>query len=105
MDESALIKQSYKLICKDFGLEDVKEGWEEEKGFGWLEKFLTKEVNYLLDNDFNKLLTALYRIDIPESQVKELLHQSNQGEIAKNIAGAIIAREKQKIITRQQYSA
>ena len=80
MDEVTLLRHSYQLIRKDFGLE---ESWDFE--------------------DLNRLLNALYRIDIPENRVKDLLQHSKQGEIARNVAKAIIEREKQKVITRQQY--
>ena len=103
MDEFTLVKQSYQLIRKDLGLEDQWESEEGEKPFDRLEEYLTSCVNWLLDHDLNKLLNALYRIDIPESQVKSLLQNSKQGEMARNIAKAIIEREKQKVITRQQY--
>lgn len=103
MDEVTLVRQSYQLVRKDFGLEEDFDFEEGQNGFDRLEDFLTKQVNYLLDHDLNKLLNALYRIDIPEYQVKQLLHYSDQGAIAKNMARAIIDREKQKVITRQKY--
>ncbi|WP_089356943.1 hypothetical protein [Ekhidna lutea] len=103
MDEVTLARQSYQLIHKDLGLEDQLEFGEGENEFDRLEEFLTKQVNHLLDHDLNRLLNALYRIDIPENQVKSLLQNSKQGEIAPNMAKAIIEREKQKVITRQQY--
>ena len=103
MNEVTLVKESYHLIRKDFGLEGEWEFGQEENDFDRLEDFLTKQVNYLLDHDLNKLLNALYRIDIPENQVKSLLQNSKQGEIARNMAKAIIEREKQKVITRRQY--
>ena len=103
MDEVTLAKQSYQLIRKDLGLEEQMEFQEGGNEFDRLEDFLTQQVDYLLDHDLNKLLNALYRIDIPENQVKNLLQHSQQGTIARNMAKAIIEREKQKVITRQQY--
>lgn len=103
MNEVTLVKESYQLILKDFGLEDDKEIKEVEMAFDWLEDFLVRQVNYLLDHDFNHLLNALYRIDISENQVKNLLELSSSEEIALNIARAIIEREKQKVITRARY--
>ncbi|WP_462251561.1 hypothetical protein [Ekhidna sp.] len=103
MDEVTLVLQSYQLVRKDFGLEDEM-GFEKENiSFDRLEEYLTKQVNYLLDNDLGRLLNALYRIDIPENTTKELLQNSKQGEIARNLARAIIEREKQKVLTRQKY--
>lgn len=103
MDEVTLLKHSYQLIRKDLGLEEQLEFKDGEKESDRLEDFLTEQVNYLLDHDLNRLLNALYRIDIAENHVKDLLQHSKQGEIARNVAKAIIEREKQKVITRQQY--
>ncbi|MEO9483749.1 MAG: hypothetical protein ABJG47_09905 [Ekhidna sp.] len=103
MDEVTLVKQSYQLIRKDFGLEVEMEFGDEKNEFDRLEQFLIKQVNYLLDHDLNRLLTALYRIDISEEKTKDLLQSSKQGEIATNLARAIIEREKQKVMTRQKY--
>lgn len=103
MDEVTLVRQSYQLVRKDFGLEVEMEFEDGDNGFDRLEDFLTNQVNYLLDHDLNRLLNAMYRIDIPEQKTKELLQSSTQGEIARNIARAIIEREKQKVFTRQKY--
>ncbi len=103
MDEVTLVRSSYQLIRKDLGLEEHLDFKEGENEADRLEDFLTKQVNYLLDHDFNRLLNILYRIDIPENKVKALLQKSAQGEIARNLALAIIKRERQKVITRQQY--
>ena len=76
---------------------------EGENDFDRLLVWLTKQVNHLLDHDLNRLLNALYRIDIPEHQTKKILQDSKQGEMARNLALAIIDREKQKVLTRQKY--
>ncbi len=103
MDEVTLVKQSYQLIRKDLGLEEELEIGEEESSFGWLMSYLEKQINYLLDHDFNRLINAMYRIDIPDHQVNELLYSSQTGELALNLAKVIIEREKQKVMTREKY--
>jgi len=105
MNESTLATKSYQLICKDFGLKEelIFEGGDNE--FDRLKKYLVRQVDYFLDHDLNKLLNALYRIDIPEKKVSEILHHSKQGEIALNMTHAIIEREKQKVITRLKYQS
>lgn len=103
MDEVTLASESYQLILKDFGLEEDTEIEEANIAFDWLENYLTKQVNYLLDHDFSRLLNALYRIDISESRTKELLQLSDADDISRNIARAIIEREMQKVKTRKQF--
>lgn len=103
MDEVTLAKESYQLVRKDFGLEETTEIAGADIAFDWLEEYLTKQVNYMLDHDFNYLLNALYRIDIPEERIQELLQIKDHSFVGRSIAQAIIEREKQKIITREQY--
>lgn len=103
MNEVTIARESYYLILKDFGLEEDREIEEAKIGFDWLVGYLTTAVRQLLDTDLNGLLNALYRIDVGEEKVKELLHTSTSEDIARNIAIAIIEREKQKVVTRQQF--
>ena len=103
MDQVTLAERSYQLVRKDLGLEDelVFEG--NDSAFDRLHDFLVRQINSLLDKDLGRLLNALYRIDIPEHKVKDILKHSDQGMIAVNLSRAIIEREKQKILTRLKY--
>ncbi|MEQ9404255.1 MAG: hypothetical protein RIM99_11745 [Cyclobacteriaceae bacterium] len=103
MDEVTLAKESYHLILKDFGLEEDMDFEEVDIVFDWLTDYLTRQVSILLDQDFNRLLNTLYRIDISEEKTKELINLSSPETIARNIAIAIIEREKEKVISRERY--
>jgi hypothetical protein len=102
MNEVTLITKSYQLICKDLGLEEELK-LTEKSSFDSLKAYLEHQINYLLDHDFNRLMNAMYRIDIPDYKVNEILHSSKSDELALNLAKAIIEREKQKVLTRQHY--
>jgi len=104
MDEVSLIRSSYLLIRKDFGLEENMGFEKAEISIDWLRKVLEARLNHFLDHDFDGLLNALYRIDISESKVKEALGSTNSGEISSALAELIIEREKQKVMTRLKYS-
>jgi hypothetical protein len=39
-----------------------------------LEEKLAAHINYLIEKDFGKLVSLLYRIDISENKLKNLLH-------------------------------
>lgn len=92
----------HKLVCKDFQLE----GKEDSLQMSWEElvKFLSIHVKYLLDNDMNTLLNILYRIDIPEEKVKQILHYSSPENMSNELAEVIIQRQKQKAETRLKYA-
>jgi hypothetical protein len=104
MDDSKLIEISYQLIQKDFQLE--KESVEVQmNSFERLKTYVTKIVSYLLDKDMNGLLNILYRIDVGEETVKQILATSHPDLLAENLANAIIARERKKAEYKMKYSS
>lgn len=105
MDEIQLAISSYKLIQKDLGISDPISLINEKQPFDELHKFLSVRVQYLLDRDFGQLLNSLYRIDIPEQQVKRIINEAEPEKIASLLAEAIINREILKVKTRLKYSS
>ncbi len=69
-----------------------------------LKKQLSIHINHLIKNDFEKLITYLYRVDVREQKLKSLLQQFPGEDAGNIIAGLIIERQQQKIKTRQQFS-
>ena len=69
-----------------------------------LKSILTSEINRLINQDFEKLVYYLYRIDVNEQKMRKLLDQSEGENAASLIAGLVIERQLQKIKSRQQFS-
>ena len=65
---------------------------------------LSNYVNQLIQTDFQKLISCLYRIDLSEIKLKQLLRQRPDEDAGKLIAALIIERQLQKIKSRQQFS-
>lgn len=69
-----------------------------------LRNWLIENIEWLLDKDFERLLSILYRIDVSEIRVRKLIEQ-NEGEDAAGImADLILERQAQKIESRKKYS-
>ncbi len=64
---------------------------------------LTACINDLIKNDFEKLVTYLYRIDVSEQKLKSLLQQNPGEDAGLIISTLIIERQEQKIKTRKQF--
>jgi hypothetical protein len=67
-----------------------------------IQEQLAAFINNLINTNFERLVSLLYRIDVSEAKLKSLLHNhpgSNAGDI---IAALIIERQLQKIKFRQQ---
>ncbi len=59
-------------------------------------------INNLIQNNFQKLISILYKIDINENKLRQLL-QNKDKNAGKIIAGLIIERQLKKIDTRKNF--
>ena len=66
---------------------------------------LAEQVNYLVDHDFNKLVSLLYRIDVNETRLRQLLIEHATYDAGRIIADLVIERQLQKIKSREQFQA
>lgn len=64
-------------------------------------QLLTRQINYLLERDMERLMQSLYRIDVPEQKFKEALMAEKPAE---QIAELILQRELLKVKTRRWYA-
>jgi hypothetical protein len=69
-----------------------------------LKKIVAQHIDHLIKNNFEKLVALLYRIDISEIHLKNLLKQNMGEDAAPIIAQLIIERQLEKIKSRQQFS-
>ncbi len=70
-----------------------------------LKQQLTQHINHLINTDFEKLIFYLYRIDVHEERMKQLLQQQEGENAASLIAQLIIDRQLQKIKSRAAFNA
>jgi hypothetical protein len=68
-----------------------------------LREKLTAYINHLINHDFEKLVFYLYRVDINEKKMKQLLDQQNGEHAAELIADLVIERQIQKIKSRREF--
>ncbi len=62
-------------------------------------------LNHLIQSDFNRLLSILYRIDVSEDKVKSALAlDAGKQSSGHTIARLLIERETEKIKLRAKYS-
>ncbi len=70
-----------------------------------LVELLTEKINFLILNDFNKLIYILYRADINEQKLNKLLAENKQEDAGKIIAALFIQRQLEKIKSREVNTA
>jgi len=102
MNDEVKLRESALLISKHFGISQ-NEFEVEKMDYTFFINNLTRIINYLLEKDFQRLLNGLYRIDVSEQKVNEVLNLSAPGFVAKEVAQLILERELQKVETRLKY--
>ena len=68
-----------------------------------LETILAARINTMITDDFNGLVQLLYRIDVSEPKLKNILREYASTDAGLLIARLILERQWQKIETRRQY--
>lgn len=97
-DKLEALLWSYEIVIADQPAPQNDQNYEQ------LKKDLADYLNDLLVSDYNKLISILYRIDIPqEKAVAELAKNAENESPGKTLARLIIERQLQKIETRRKY--
>lgn len=69
-----------------------------------LKEKLSQHINSLIQSDFQKLVSVLYRVDVSEKKLKNLLKERPDNDAGKIITDLIIERQLQKIKSRRQFN-
>ena len=96
----SLPEETFALVIKDLPLPELNAGFSEEMAL----EALTKAISQLMDRDLERLLQICYRIDLAENTLKQILHEAPPERVAADLAQALWARQKQKVILRRKYS-
>lgn len=70
-----------------------------------LREHLILYINHLLLHDFNKLVQILYKIDVNEEKLKELLQKNPGTDAAVIIADLLILRQEGKIKAKEAFKS
>ncbi|MFT2011140.1 hypothetical protein ACMA1I_20895 [Pontibacter sp. 13R65] len=95
----AILSGIRSLLNKHFSTTDF-----EASTMDGLHRQTAAAVNHLLRHNFSQLLQILYRIDVDEQKVKQVMTCPSTDEVADSMAHLIIKRELQKVQTRFMYN-
>ena len=96
------VSENISSVFNRFGL-DLPLSQNDVENLSQLKIYLTEKLKDLLDNNFNLLVNALYRIDVNEQKLNELFGSKNRIPIPSALAELIIERQLQKIHFRKKY--
>lgn len=89
-------------------LQDIERVWplalHPSKNYEELREQLTQQINQLINEDFEKLVFLLYRIDVDEARMRALLVEHGNNNSAELIANLVLERQLQKIKSRRDFN-
>jgi hypothetical protein len=98
LDRPSGWKELIKDLNESYGLE-LAERFSMQEG----ETFLAEKLNGMIQRDFNTLVRLLYRIDVDEAALRELLKTQAGRDAGRIMARLIIERQLQKIKARPAF--
>lgn len=105
MEENQKVEEISKVIAKEFmisGADSLIPSGEFDK-LDEFRTYLVGKLRDLLDNQYDKLINLLYKIDVNEKKLSELFAQKNTSSMAVSLADLIIDRTLEKVKYRQMY--
>jgi len=101
-----IVKQAGDQLVKDFEMEGLKIEFSGDPltCYEELYKQVIEIVAFLLDQRIERFMQLLYRIDINEKQLKQILEQGNSDRVHADVTKLILERELKKVIIRNFYN-
>jgi hypothetical protein len=76
-----------------------------QESYEQLRSALSMIINTLITTDFSRMVSILYRLDIPENKLRIAMSKAGEQTAGEVIAEMIIQREIQKIEARKLYKS
>ncbi len=104
-NKSEIISQTVKQVQKDFGMFgfDVTFSGVAELAYEEMFRQLSVYVTQLIENDYHKLASLLYHIDLGEDKISLASEQHPEWGVADIITELVIHRELKKVLMRNYF--
>lgn len=94
--------------CTDI-IQSINNSWQLQLKTSLTEEDLVQalalHINELIVNDFQRLITMLYILDVSEEKLKIMLGKNKGTDAAVMIAHLVVERQKQKVKTRDLFKS
>ena len=101
MNENELYPSLVEKLHKDFSLE--KDSLPAVNDLALIREHLINKVTELISRDYDRFINNLYRIDVNEKKVSEILHTKDRTTIPERLADLIIERQIMRVKTQMLY--
>ncbi len=103
-NDSALVRSASTLIARDFADDDGTELLPIVDVFDELRAHVIARIADMLAREPEHLMHVLYRLDVAEASVRDVLATAWPGDVPGLLAELVIERELRKVVTRREYA-
>jgi len=101
MAEEEIYSLLIQKLNKDLSIPDESLPAKVEQKF--IREYLIEKIKELMSQNFDRFIINLYRIDVDENKVHEILHSKDKTTIPEKFADLIIERQLLRIKTQMMY--
>ncbi len=101
MEEKEIFTALIQKLSKDFSLENNE--LPVQSGLEAIRRYLTERIREMMARNHERFMNNMYRIDVDESRVNQILHSKDKLKIPEQLADLIIERQLQRIKTQMMY--
>lgn len=107
LDSAAVVQETAEQIMKDFAMFGITITFSgnTDQAYRELHEQLVDQIRHLLANDYQRLLSVLYQVDITQKEITRAgleLPDYNEMEV---LAHQIIVRDLKKVLTRRYFKS
>jgi len=107
LDSAAVVQETAEQIMKDFAMFGITITFSGNtaQAYRELHEQLVDQIRHLLANDYQRLLSVLYQVDITQREITQAgldLPDYNEMEV---LAHQIIVRDLKKVLTRRYFKS
>lgn len=107
LNRADIVHETVAQIMKDFGLFGVSITFSgnTDEAYHELHQQLCAQVGVLLNNDYSRLLSILYQVDITDKEIARSTLELPDYNHVEIVAHQIIVRDLKKVLTRHYFKA
>ena len=107
LDRAEIVQETAEQIMKDFGMFGVEISFSGDvlNAYDELHRQLVEQISVLIQNNYDKLLSVLYQVDITEREIAQAESELPHYNHVEIIAHQVIARELKKVLWRRYFKS
>lgn len=107
LDRAEIVSETAQQIMKDFGMFGVEITFSGDvlNAYKELHRQLVEQISVLIQNNYDKLLSVLYQVDITEREIAQAERDLPHYTHVEIIAHEVIARELKKVLWRRYFKS